>query len=35
LHISDNLRTFGLVPLHPKLLLANKILGERLFPAKT
>jgi hypothetical protein len=34
LHIFDNLRTFGLIPLHPKLLLANKILGEKLFPAK-
>jgi hypothetical protein len=34
LHISDNLRTFALVPLHPKLLLANKILDEKLFPTK-
>jgi hypothetical protein len=34
LHISDNLRTFGLISLHPKLPLANKILGEKLFPAK-
>jgi hypothetical protein len=34
LRISDNLRTFGLIPLHPKLLLANKILDEKLFPAK-
>jgi hypothetical protein len=34
LHISDNLRTFGLIPLHPKLPLANKILGEKLFQAK-
>jgi hypothetical protein len=34
LHISDNLRTFALVSLHPKLLLANKILGEKLFPTK-
>jgi hypothetical protein len=29
LHISDNLRTFELYPLHPKLPLANKILGEK------
>jgi hypothetical protein len=34
LHISDNLRTFGLIPLHLKLPLANKILGEKLFPPK-
>jgi hypothetical protein len=34
LRISDSLRTFGLVPLHPKLPLANKILDEKLFPAK-
>jgi hypothetical protein len=34
LHISDNLRTFGLIPLHPKLPLANKILDEKLFQAK-
>jgi hypothetical protein len=34
LHISDSLRTFGLIPLHPKLPLANKILDEKLFPAK-
>jgi hypothetical protein len=34
LHISNNLRTFELVPLHPKLLLANKILVEKLFPTK-
>jgi hypothetical protein len=34
LHISDNLRTFGLIPLHPKLPLANKILNEKLFQAK-
>jgi hypothetical protein len=34
LHISDNLRTFKLNPLHPKLLLANKILDEKLFRAK-
>jgi hypothetical protein len=34
LHISDNLRTFELNPLHPKLLLANKILVEKLFRAK-
>jgi hypothetical protein len=34
LHISDNLRTFELNPLHPKLLLANKILDEKLFRAK-
>jgi hypothetical protein len=34
LRISDSLRTFGLIPLHPKLPLANKILDEKLFPAK-
>jgi hypothetical protein len=34
LHISDNLHTFELNPLHPKLLLANKILDERLFRAE-
>jgi hypothetical protein len=34
LHISDNLRTFELNPLHLKLLLANKILDEKLFRAK-
>ena len=34
LHISYNLRTFGLIPLHPKLPLANKILDEKLFQAK-
>jgi hypothetical protein len=34
LHISNSLRTFGLIPLHLKLPLANKILGEQLFPAK-
>jgi hypothetical protein len=34
LHISDNLRTFGLNPLHPKLPLANKILDEKLSQAK-
>jgi hypothetical protein len=34
LHISDNLRTSGLIPLHPKLHLANKILDEKLVPAK-
>jgi hypothetical protein len=34
LHISDNLRTFGLIPLHPKLPLANKILDEKIFKAK-
>jgi hypothetical protein len=34
LHISDSLRTFGLIPLHPKLPLANKIPDEKLFPAK-
>jgi hypothetical protein len=34
LRISDSLRTFGLVPLHPKLPLANKILDEKLFPTK-
>jgi hypothetical protein len=34
LHISDNLRTFGPIPLHPKLPLVNKILSEKLFQAK-
>jgi hypothetical protein len=34
LHISDNLRTFGLILLHPKLPLANKILDGKLFQAK-
>jgi hypothetical protein len=34
LHISDNLRTFGLNPLHPKLPLVNKILDEKLSQAK-
>jgi hypothetical protein len=34
LHISNSLRTFELIPLHPKLPLANKILDEKLFPAK-
>jgi hypothetical protein len=34
LHISDNLRTIGLNPLHPKLPLANKILDEKLSQAK-
>jgi hypothetical protein len=34
LHISDNLRTFGLNPLHLKLPLANKILDEKLSQAK-
>jgi hypothetical protein len=34
LHISDNLRTFELNPLHSKLLWANKILDEKLFRAK-
>jgi hypothetical protein len=34
LHIFDNLRTFGLILLHPKLPSANKILDERLFPAR-
>jgi hypothetical protein len=34
LRISDSLHTFGLVPLHPKLPLANKILDEKLFQAK-
>src|SRR5688500_15693773 len=31
LHIFDNLRTFGLTPLHPKLPSANKNLGGTLF----
>jgi hypothetical protein len=34
LHISDNLRTFGLNSLHPKLHSANKILDEKLSRAK-
>jgi hypothetical protein len=34
LHISDTLRTFGPDPLHPKLPLANKILGEKHSQAK-
>jgi hypothetical protein len=34
LHIFDNLRTFGPDPLHPKLPLANKILGEKLSQAR-
>jgi hypothetical protein len=34
LRISDSLCTFGLIPLHPKLSLANKILDEKLFPTK-
>jgi hypothetical protein len=34
LHISDNLRTFELNPLHPKLPLANKILGKKLSQAR-
>jgi hypothetical protein len=34
LHTSNNLRTFGLNPLHLKLPLANKILDEKLFRAK-
>jgi hypothetical protein len=34
LRISDSLRTFGLIPLHLKLPLANEILDEKLFPAK-
>jgi hypothetical protein len=33
LRISDSPRTFELIPLHPKLPLANKILDEKLFPA--
>jgi hypothetical protein len=34
LHIFDNLRIFGLILLHPKLPSANKILDEKLYPAK-
>jgi hypothetical protein len=34
LHIFYSLRIFGLVLLHPKLPLANKILIEKLFPAR-
>jgi hypothetical protein len=34
LHIFDNLGIFGLILLHPKLPSANKILGEKLFPAR-
>jgi hypothetical protein len=34
LHIFDSLRIFGLIPVHPKLPSANKILDEKLFLAK-
>jgi hypothetical protein len=34
LHIFDSLRIFGLILLHPKLPSANKILDEKLFPAR-
>jgi hypothetical protein len=34
LHIFDNLHTFGLISLHPKLPSTNKILDERFFPAR-
>jgi hypothetical protein len=33
LHISNSLHIFGLILLHPKLPLANKILDEKLFLA--
>ena len=35
MHISDSLRTFGLIPLHPKLPLANKIFDEKLSVRET
>jgi hypothetical protein len=34
LHIFDNLRIFGLILLHLKLPSANKILDEKLYPAR-
>jgi hypothetical protein len=34
LHIFDNLRIFGLILPHLKLPSANKILDEKLYPAK-
>jgi hypothetical protein len=34
LHIFYSLRIFGLILLHPKLPSANKILDEKLFPAR-
>jgi hypothetical protein len=34
LHIFDSLHTFRLILLHPKLPSANKILGEKLSPAR-
>jgi hypothetical protein len=34
LHIFVNLRIFGLIMLHPKLPSANKILDEKLYPAR-
>jgi hypothetical protein len=34
LHIFDGLRIFVLILLHPKLPSANKILVEKLFPAR-
>jgi hypothetical protein len=34
LHIFDSLHMFGLILLHPKLPSANKILDEKLFPAR-
>jgi hypothetical protein len=34
LHIFDSLRIFGLILLHPKLPSANKIIDEKLFPAR-
>jgi hypothetical protein len=33
-HIFDNLGIFGLIMLHPKLPSANKILDEKLYPAR-
>jgi hypothetical protein len=34
LHIFGSLRIFGLILLHPKLPSVNKILDEKLFPAR-
>jgi hypothetical protein len=34
LHIFDSLRIFRLILLHPKLPSANKIIDEKLFPAR-
>jgi hypothetical protein len=34
LHIFNNLHTFELTPLHPKLPSANKIFDEKIFPTR-